>query len=371
MSMFAHRLGRLGLLLGAALALGACNRAAAGGKDAGPDGGQSAAPLAVSVVTVASEERVRKIEVTGTLAAWEEALVSVEADGRLAQVKVDLGSHVKRGELLAQIAAQEYSLRKTQAEAELAASRADLARVEQLVAKDIGTRQQLDEARRRYEIARTNAELQNKKLGDTAVRAPIEGIVAKRLVNLGEFVRTGSPAFQIVRTTPLKFKGDVPERHAPVVKIGDEVEASGEALGDTILTGKIVHVSPSVSADTRSFAIEAQIENPDERFKPGSFARLAISAGAPVKVITVPDKAVTEFAGNKRVFVVQGELARERRVELDGKVGDRAIVAKGLEPGEQVIVTALETLSDGAKITVRKGEPPAAGQTDAGDESRP
>jgi RND family efflux transporter MFP subunit len=286
--------------------------------------------------------------------------VSVEADGRLVQVKVDLGSRVKKGDVLAQIAPAEYSIRKSQAEADLEAAKADLGRMETLVAKDLATRQQLDEAKRRFEMARTNADMQQKKLGDTAVRSPIDGVVARRMVNLGEYVRTGSPAFQIVRPSPLKFKGDVPERYAPVVRIGDAVEAAGEALGDTVLKGEIVHVGAAVAAETRSFPIEARIDNPGERFKPGSFARLSILTGTKTKVVTVPEVALSEFAGNKRVFVVDGPVVRERRVEIEGKVGDRAIVSKGLDAGQRVAITAVDQLSDGASITVRADAPSAS-----------
>jgi RND family efflux transporter MFP subunit len=280
-------------------------------------------------------------------------VVSVEADGRLVQVHVDLGSRVKKGEVLAQIAPAEYSIRKAQAEADLDAARADLGRMEILVSKDLATRQQLDEAKRRFELARTNVDMQKKKLGDTAVRAPIDGTVSRRMVNLGEYVRVGAPAFQIVRTVPLKFKGEVPERYAPDLKLGSVVEATGEAFGSVVLKGEIVHIGPAVSADTRAFPIEARLDNPEGQFKPGSFARLSILTGTEITVVTVPETAVSEFAGNRRVFVVEGQTARERRIEVGGKLGDRAIVVKGLAAGERVIVTAVDQLSDGAAIAVR------------------
>ena len=350
--MSARKIGwhTLGVASMALSCIAGCNRAAAEDK---ADAGKTVAPLAVSVVPAASEELTRRIELTGTLAAWEEAVVSVEADGRLVQVKVDLGSRVKKGDVLAQIAPAEYSIRKAQSEADLDAARSDLTRMETLLSKDLATRQQLDEAKRRFELANTNVDMQKKKLGDTAVRAPIDGTVSRRMVNLGEYVRIGAPAFQIVRIVPLKFKGDVPERYAPDVKLGNTVEATGEAFGNAVLKGEIAHVGPAVSADTRAFPIEARIDNPDEQFKPGSFARLAIVTGVRTRVVTVPETALSEFAGNKRVFVVDGQIVHERRIEIEGKVGDRAIVSKGLEAGERVAVTAVEQLSEGAAIVVR------------------
>ncbi|MBI4701126.1 MAG: efflux RND transporter periplasmic adaptor subunit [Deltaproteobacteria bacterium] len=335
-----------------ALVLCGCGRAAAGADAGARDGGGPAA-VSVTVVEVVSEEISRQVDVTGTLAAWEEALVSVEADGRLVTVAVDLGARVRRGQPLAQIAPQEYALRRAQAEADLEAARADHARTETLVAQNIATRQQLDEARRRLELARSSLELARKKLADTAVRSPLDGTVSRRLVNAGELVRTGTPAFQVVRASPLKLRAEVPERYAADVKVGDPVRAWGDALGGAELEGKVVRIGPAVAEGSRSFPVEAKLENPAEKVKPGSFARVAILTATRSKALTVPESAVVEFAGNPRVFVVQGSSARERPVEIEGKIQGRVMVRRGLQPGERVVVSGLDRLSDGTPIAVR------------------
>jgi len=322
-------------------------------------------PISVSVAEAVTEELSRSVEVTGTLAAWEEATVSVEADGRLVQVTVDLGSRVKKGDVLAQIAPQEYSIRRAQSEADLIAAKADYARIETLVKKEIATRQQLDQAQRAVALAQAAQDMSGKKLGDTVVRAPIDGIVSRRLVNAGEYVRTGAPAFQVVRVSPLKFKADVPERYAPDVKVGDPVEVRGEALGPTVLTGEVVRIGPAIAAETRSFPIEARVDNPGEQFKPGLFGRVSIQTSTRVKEVTAPEAAMVLFAGNPRVFVADGQTARERTIEIDGKVRGRLIVRSGLQPGEKVIVTGVDRLTDGLPISIRAVASPSAGASNA------
>lgn len=317
------------------------------------DAKPQAAPLAVPVAVVLEETVERRVEITGTLAAFEEGMVSVEADGRLTAVRADLGDRVRRGSVLARIADQEYGWRKAQSEADLTAAEADFERAEALSAKNMMPRQQLDESRRRVAAAKAAAELARKKLVDTTLKAPFDGKVARRLVNPGEYVRTGTPAFQIVRVSPLKFKGDVPERYTADVRIGALVEASVEALPGRPLAGKIVRIGPQVLVETRSFPIEAEVENPDESLKPGSFAKLSILTGRSGAVLTIPDTAVTEFAGNPRVFVVEGGKAKERIVELAGRSRDRFIVAKGLGAGDKVIAAGLDLVTDGMPVASR------------------
>lgn len=320
----------------------------------------AATALPVSVVEAAGEDVQRRVDLTGTLAPWEEAVISFEADGRLAEVKVDLGDAVKKGQVLARLNPLELASRRAQAEAELAAATADFGRVSQLAGKDMATKQQADEAKRRLDVARTGADIARKKLEDAVLKAPFEGVVARRMVNAGEYVRIGTPAFQVVSVSPLKFKGDVPERFQPDVKVDDPVEARNEALGSTVLKGSVARIGPAVSADTRSFPIEARIDNPDGAVKPGTFARVSLLTATTTQSVTIPDNAVVMFAGNPRVFVVEGDRARERPVELGDRFASRVVVTRGLKAGEKVVVTGLERVTDGTPVAVR-----AAAQEDA------
>ena len=196
------RISLAGTLSGCLLAA-----ACAGRSDGKAPGGPTAPerPLVVSVVPVAERDVERRVEITGTLAAWEEGTVSLEAEGRLVEVRADLGDRVVRGGVLARIAPEEYGFRKDQAEAEFAAAGADVARLSELAAKNMATKQQVDESNRRLEVARTSAGLARKKLADTVLRSPFDGFVARRLVNPGEYVRAGTPAFQVVNVAPLKL----------------------------------------------------------------------------------------------------------------------------------------------------------------------
>jgi membrane fusion protein (multidrug efflux system) len=310
-------------------------------------------PQSITEAQVVMQKIERRVDITGTLAPWEDANISFEVDGRITEVLVDLGDQVTKGAVLAHVGQEEYEWKKAQAESELEVAEADFKRFKELIANNIVSPQQLAEARRRLDVARAAADLARKKLKDTTLRAPFDAAVGKRLINPGEYVRTGTQAFYLVRLNPLKFKGDVPERYAADVKENDQVIAYPESSGQLTVNGKIIRVGPSVYNDSRSFPIEAEIPNQDGAVKPGTFARLSILTRTIENVLTVPENAVFSFAGTPRVFVVENGKARERTIEPGGKTGDRVMVAKGLREGENVIVSGVELLSDGRAVIVR------------------
>jgi RND family efflux transporter MFP subunit len=318
-----------------------------GAQQAGSETAQS-----VSTAEVISEDIERRIDITGTLAPWEEATISVEVDGRIVEVNVDLGDQVKKDDVLARIMPVEYEWKKTQAEADLSTAEADYKRLTQLIQNSVASKQQLDEAKRRLDVARATADLARKKFSDTVLRAPFHGSIAKRFINAGEYIRAGASAFYVVRVNPIKFKGDVPERYAGDVHRDDHVLAYTES-STLSLPGTIVRVGPSVASDSRSFPVEAEIDNSEGRIKPGSFARVSILTRKLQNMLTVPETAVFTFAGNTRVFVVKDNAAHERIIETSGKLRDRVLVVKGLSAGEKVVTTGVELLTDGKPVTLR------------------
>ena len=315
----------------------------------------SAVPMVLSVTAAQAqlETLQQKVDVTGTLAAWEEATVSLEADGRIIDVRVDLGDRVQKGAVLARISPENYDYRKAQAEAEFAAATSEFERQKTLVEQDMSTKQLLDEANRRLVTAKANLALAAKQYEDTTLRSPITGAIARRSINLGEFVRTGAPAFTIVQTNPVKLQVQAPERYIADVKIGDAVTAQSEALPGKELSGVVTRISPSVSPTTRSFAVEARFDNADGMIKPGIFARAQIQTNTTSSVVTVPESALVVFAGNPRLFVVDNGKARERPIEVAGRYQGRVIVSKGLDVSETVVLSGVQALQEGTRIEVR------------------
>lgn len=189
-----------------------------------------------------------------------------------------------------------------------------------------------------------------KRLGDTTVRAPLSGLVAKRHVSAGEYVKENTPLFTIVVANPLKYVGTVPERQAPDLKIGQTLQLSVEAFGDRVFNGTIMRVAPAVDVTTRTLTVEARIPNGDSALRPGFFAKGAVLIRQDPAAVFVPSEAVTSIAGITKVFVVADGKAVERLVKPGARQGTWVEIPDGVKAGESVAVTNLSALFNGAPI---------------------
>ena len=161
--------------------------------------------------------------------------------------------------------------------------------------------------------------LADRQLRDTDIRAPFDGFVEKRLVNLGELVKTQMPVMAVVRLDPLKVIAEIPEKMAPWISDGQAVELKVDAYPGPHLHGKVSRISPAVNTATRAFPFEALVPNPDAVLKPGTFARVHIESGKIDEVLTLPYAALQYRYGVNRVFVVERRQAGDPRA-----VGRRA-----------------------------------------------
>ena len=196
-------------------------------------------------------------------------------------------------------------------------------------------------------------ELQRKKLRDTNVRAPFNGSVKERTVNVGQYVRVNTPLFTLVKIDPLRLKLEVPERMAPWIKNGQLVEVVLEAFEGKTFQGKVWRISPTVDQSKRTFVVEALVENGAGKLKPGSYARARVPTQKIERTMLVPAKAVNYVFGSNKVFVVKGGVIEAKDVKTGDRVdGNIEIVEGGIAEGEKVAVTQLPKLDTGVRVRV-------------------
>jgi RND family efflux transporter MFP subunit len=196
--------------------------------------------------------------------------------------------------------------------------------------------------------------LADRQLRDTDIRAPFDGYVEKRFVNLGELVKTQMPVMSVVRVDPLKVIAEIPEKMAPWIHEGQPVQLHVDAYPDRTFTGKMSRISPAVSTSTRAFPFEALVPNTDAVLKPGTFARVHIESGKADKVLTLPYSALQYRYGVNRVFVIAGDKLVARELKVGDRMGDRIEIVDGVKAGEQVAVNDVDTLVDGMKVATGK-----------------
>ena len=330
------------------------------------------------------------VTANGTLAAFDQSTAGVKVAGRLSAISVDLGSVVRRGQMIAQIEPNDYKLRVQQAEAALSQARARLGLSpdgtdDKVSAEQTGTvrqaKAQLEEARlnrertvrlveqgivakadfdsadatfkvaqSRYQDAleeirnrqallaqrRSELALARQQLADTGVYSPIDGIVQQKRASLGEYLAAGAPVVDIVRMNPLRLQAQVPERDAATVRFGQNVRVSVEGDGKVYL-GQIKRLSPVITQQNRMLMVEADVQN-DGNLRPGSFAKAEIVTNDAKMAVTVPNNAIVTFAGIEKVIVVQNGKALEKPITTGRRSGEWTEILAGVNVGDQVIV---------------------------------
>jgi RND family efflux transporter MFP subunit len=371
------------------LIAGACKSDYQGSSRQGRQG-ESKAARQVKVARVEETPFGETVTANGTLAAFDQSTAAAKVAGRLGSISVDLGSVVRRGQMVAQVEQTDYRLRVQQAEAALAQARArvglspdgkddsvkpeetgtvrqaravlDEAKVSRdrsasLVQQGIVARSEFDTVNAAYKVAvsryqdaieeirnrqalvaqrRSELSLARQQLADTAVYAPIDGIVQEKRASLGEYLAPGAPVVDIVRMNPLRLRAEVPERDSGMVRFGQNVRVSVEGDGKVYM-GQIRRLSPVIAQQTRMLMVEADVQN-DGNLRPGSFAKAEIVTNDAKMAVTVPSNAIVTFAGIEKVIVVQNGKALEKPITTGRRSGDWTEIVAGVNVGDQVIV---------------------------------
>lgn len=308
------------------------------------------------------------LETTGTLKAFEEVVVSSEVDGIIKNILVDEGSSISLGDLLAEINDTDYRLDWQRSEATLKQVRASLAnaqaeykRKETLYQEELITKQLFDDISTRATLAEAELErikatlaISRERLARTKIYSPLLGAVKEKKVSAGDYVRNGTPLFQLVKINPLKLSFTIREKDVASLKIGQEVVFSVDAFPGKDFKGKVRLLYPNVEERTRTLQAEAIVPNADLLLKPGYFARVQIYTEAPRDVVMAPITALLYDGPAIRIFVVNANVAQERIIKTGNKYGEYVEVLNGLKEKEQVVVVGQNNLSEGVKVNVAR-----------------
>jgi RND family efflux transporter MFP subunit len=373
-------------------------------------GGRVSAGTAIGVRVVPAQEESNRtrVEAVGSLFALDESTISSQVEGPVSRIMVDVGDIVKEGQVLVAIEptelqyvveTQRATVRQVRSQlgigpndpppsdpskvafvqraaADLfdAKTRYDRSRllfqsqvvpqgdVDAAMAKYDNAKaahdlaiQQVEQLAAQLQSSETMLRLAEKKVADASIRAPFNGSVKERKVNLGEYLKVQSPVIVLVRAGPLRARLDVPEKWAAAVRTGATVDVHLDAFPNEVFHGQLVRINPTVNPDSRSFQVEAMIPNSDNRLKPGFFVQASMPSEIEEKIVTIPGDALVYTFGTYKVFVVNGERVVERAIkpgtQNDTPQGVRVQVLEGLKPGERVAAgQGTISLYDGAPV---------------------
>lgn len=357
----------------------------------GPGGSTAGGPRTVRLAPVVSRALGESVTVSGTLAVYDRATIATKVAGRLQALTVDLGSPVRKGQIVARIEPLDYQLRVQQADAALAQARARLGldpegandrvdpaitgtirqaqalldearltrdRVAALMAEGVVGRADMDAAESAHKVAesryqdavdeiqsrratasqrRAESALARQQLAGTGVPASFAGVVEQRRASVGEFLAAGAPVVDVVRIDPLRFRAEVPEREAASVRKGQAVRIKVDGQSREY-EGRIARMSPTIAERNRVLLVEADVPN-DGSLRAGAFARAVIETGQSAESATVPSSAIVTFAGLQKVITVQGGKAVEKPVSTGRRTGEWTEVLSGVSVGDHVVLS--------------------------------
>jgi len=322
------------------------------------------------------------VETIGTLNPNEEVISSAEVDGILREVKVDEGTMVSKGTVLAIIDDTDYGLeaRKDeaalkQAEATLANTKLEYNRKEALYKEELVTKQQFDDVSTRLALADAEVDrakvilsLAREKLKKTRIYSSLSGVIKSKKVSAGDYVKNGTNLFIVIQNNPLKLNFTVTEKDVGKLKIGQDVVLKVDPLPDREFTGKVTIIYPSLEEKTRTLQVEAIVPNSHGLLKPGLFAHVILYTSTDRETILVPITSLLYESEKIKVFLVEGDRAKESSVKTGNKYGEMMEIVEGVKEGDQVVVTGQQNLFEKAKVQIQS---PAATDKSAVSSQQP
>ncbi|MBA4422267.1 MAG: hypothetical protein C0390_04080 [Syntrophus sp. (in: bacteria)] len=308
------------------------------------------------------------VESIGTLKPYEIVNVSSELDGILKTIHVDEGSPVTRGQVIAEIKETDYQLAIEQAKAILKQAEAALAnakqehlRKEALYREELVTKQQYDDIVARLAVAQGDVEravagldLAKEKLTKTRIHAPMAGSIKEKKVTAGDYIRNGTLLVSIIRTDLLKLSFSVSEKDVGSLRAGQDVSFAVDAFPGREFRGQLKTIYPSLEEKTRSLQVEAVVTNADRNLKPGLFARVTLYTGSARDTVVVPITALLYDNSTTKLFVGEGDRAKERKVKIGRKYGEFMEIVEGLKAKEIVVTVGQNNLMEGVLINVAR-----------------
>lgn len=292
--------------------------------------------------------------------------ISPKVDGRLNTLNVNEGDVVEAGTVIATLDTSELAAQVVQAEGNLMAAQSSLEQAEldyrrysSLAEQGAVSAQVLDTARTKRDLAagqvraaQGNVMLLEEKLNNATVSAPKRGVVTKRFVQAGTYIRAGSAIVTVADTTTLLAKATVGESQIDDLSIGSNVKVKVDALGGQEFLGTITRLSPSAATPARTFSAEITIPNEQGVLKAGMFAKASVPAKVHQGVIAVPESALVLKEDQKTVFVATTDNKVQQRTLKLGFISDGwAEVLEGVVPGDTIVVAGQNKIKDGMAIT--------------------
>lgn len=333
--------------------------------------------LAVPVVSVThpiQEQSHQELVLPGTVQAYKESPIYARTNGYVLRWYKDIGSQVKKGELLADIDTPEVDQELLQArasrqqiQAQLGLAKSSAERWQNLRKSDSVSQQEVDQQVSAYEQAQANlaaSDANVRRLQQMEsfkhIYAPFSGVLTKRNIDVGALINSGNAGpgkelFDVAQVDPLRVYVNVPQTYSPAIKIGMTASLEQSEYAGQKFEGKVVRTSESIDPSTRTLLSEVDVPNPKGKILPGAYAQVHFAASVDAPRLTVPINTLLFRAEGPRAAVVGPDnKVQLKAVTIGRDYGSAVEVVTGLTANDQIIVNPADSLEDGEAVNVAK-----------------
>lgn len=317
-----------------------------------------------STIKVLFKEIPDEVRAVGMLQAYHEVEISSEISGKIKKIHCDVGDKVLQGEVLAEtddefreisLQIKRSLLRK--AEASKAKAQKDTKKSIRLFKEGVISDSDSDNtileeqfADAELSLARSEVRAAEKELRDTKIKAPFNGKIALKNVELGKLVTPGQNIFTLVDIRKVKIIVHVSELDISKIETNNTATIVLESLGGEIFQGRVTTIGLKADDTTRSFPVEIIVDNPQEKLLPGMVAAVSVLSEKPKKLILIPQNAVHSLNNMKVVYIMKDNRATKRTVQTSGSVNGLLVVEKGLAEGDMLIISEINSENTGSEL---------------------
>jgi len=306
----------------------------------------------VITLEMVPEDLMERISLPGVARPWKSLEVVAEVAGRIMEKKMDDGTVVNRGDVLAVIDQRDYQNAYESALASYDTALLNQQRFEALSKQQFITQSQLDDISAQVKTTRAAMETAKLNLERCAIRSPMAGLVDRSHIEEGSFLSVGDPVARVLQIDTLKIEVGIPESDVPTVRHLKQFDMTVDALKGKAFTGQYHYLQKTADSLARLYNLEIRLENPDHAILPDMFVRVAIVKNRDKQGLGVPIYSLIDRGGRTGVFVEDQGRARFVPVTTGFQDGWKIQVTAGLSPGDHVVVVGHRIIDDGEPVQV-------------------
>jgi len=320
-------------------------------------------PTTVSGTVVQEEDWPPTLSAIGSISAVQGAIVSTELAGVVSEIRFQNGGVAKKGDVLMRLDSSAEEAQLHTAEADLALAKANLERAQNLAARKVISKQELDSTESAFHQKQGTVDNMRSMITKKEVEAPFDGMLGIRQVNVGQMINAGQQVVQLTALDPVYVDFALPQQNLARLTTGLEARVYTDAIHGREFSGKITAINSMVDAVTRNVGLQATLENSDHALRPGMFVKVEVALPEKSKTLVIPGSAVSYAPYGNSVFVIdktkdaktgkEMQSLRQAFVRIGEARGDFIAVTQGLKAGDNVVSTGVFKLRNGMPVTIK------------------